>query len=99
MTTAYESALRVLQVTNRDDPITEVLAKRIIAIAQTDERDVVRMRTRALMGLEHPATEYEEYAELCRKLADGISNPVHKKQLSDMATGWEEVAHEQKVLQ
>jgi hypothetical protein len=33
--TAYENALRALQLNNRDDPITQIVAKRIIHAAQT----------------------------------------------------------------
>jgi hypothetical protein len=52
MTTAYEDALRVLQLTNRDDPITETVAQKIIEIAQTGERDpnVISRLARAHLG-------------------------------------------------
>ena len=36
---AYEAALNALRLTNRTDPITELVAKRIIAIAQTGVLD------------------------------------------------------------
>jgi hypothetical protein len=39
MTAAYEECLRVLKLVNRSDPITELLAKYIIEVAQTGERD------------------------------------------------------------
>ena len=38
-TTAYEECLRVLRLINRADPITELLAKQIIEVAQTGVRD------------------------------------------------------------
>ena len=39
LATAYESALRVLELSDRDDPITEIIARRIIEAAQTGLRD------------------------------------------------------------
>ena len=51
MTAAYEDALRVLQLANRQDPITELVAKKIIEVAQVGERDPERLREKALNGL------------------------------------------------
>jgi hypothetical protein len=51
MTTAYEDALRALGLTNRADPITEIVAKKIIEIAQTGERDPARIRAQALASI------------------------------------------------
>jgi hypothetical protein len=39
VTTAYEAALKVLKLSKGDDPIAEIIAKRIIEIAQTGVRD------------------------------------------------------------
>ena len=39
LATAYESALRILELNDRDDPITEIIARRIIEAAQTGLRD------------------------------------------------------------
>jgi len=54
MTTAYEDALRVLGLTDRTDPITEIIAKKIIDVAQTGERDPLRIRVRAIADLGVP---------------------------------------------
>jgi hypothetical protein len=54
MTAAYEDALRVLQLSDRQDPITEIVAKKIIEAAQTGERDPRRIRERALRELGIP---------------------------------------------
>jgi hypothetical protein len=54
MTAAYEDALRVLQLSDRQDPITELVAKKIIEAAQTGERDSQRIRERALRELGIP---------------------------------------------
>jgi len=51
MTTAYEDALRVLGFVDRTDAITEIVAKKIIEIAQTGERDPLRSRARAIADL------------------------------------------------
>ena len=47
LTTAYEDALRALRLTNRSDPATEIIAKKIIE----RERDPVRLRQRAIQDL------------------------------------------------
>jgi hypothetical protein len=54
MTSAYEDALRVLRLANRADPITEIVAKKIIEVAQTGERSAIRIRERALSELGVP---------------------------------------------
>jgi hypothetical protein len=51
MTTAYEDALRVLGLTDRADRLTEILAKKIIAIAQTGERDPTRICANAVAAI------------------------------------------------
>jgi hypothetical protein len=57
MARAFEDALRVLQLTNRDDPLNTIVAKRIIAVAQTGERDPQRIRERALQSLRDDSGE------------------------------------------
>ena len=53
---AYEDCLRVLKLTNRSDPLTEIIAKAIFAIAQTGVRDPIQLRELALSHIgEHPA--------------------------------------------
>ena len=51
MTAAYEDALRGLQLANRQDPITELVAKKIIEVAQAGERSPDRLREKALSEL------------------------------------------------
>jgi hypothetical protein len=51
MTTAYEDILRALNLTNRQDPLTEIVAKKIIKAAEIGERDPIRLRTKALYSL------------------------------------------------
>jgi len=48
MVAAYEDCLRELKLADRSDPITEIVAKAIIEIAQTGERDPLRMGQLAL---------------------------------------------------
>ena len=51
MTTAYEDALRALGLADRADPMTEILAKKIVEIAQTGERDPARIRAQAVAAI------------------------------------------------
>ncbi len=48
MTTAYEHALVALKLTDRTDPITEIIAKKIIERAKRGELDPVRLCEAAL---------------------------------------------------
>jgi hypothetical protein len=54
LTTAYENALRALELNGRDDPITEILAKRIIEAAQTGVRDPEALSAIAITNLKIP---------------------------------------------
>jgi hypothetical protein len=51
---AYEDCLRILKLTNRSDPLTEIIAKAIIQIAQTGLRDPVQIRELALKQIGAP---------------------------------------------
>jgi hypothetical protein len=51
LVTAFEDALRELQLTNREDPVTLTVAKLIIDLANQGERDPVRLRDQALESL------------------------------------------------
>jgi hypothetical protein len=48
---AYEAALRTLGLSERSDPLTEIVAKRIIEIAQTGIRDPAKLCALAVEGL------------------------------------------------
>ena len=48
LTTAFEDTLRTLRLTNRGDPVTEIIARKIIELAQQGERDPVQLRERAI---------------------------------------------------
>jgi hypothetical protein len=65
MTAAYEEVLRVLGLANRADPMTEIVAKKIIEIAQTGERDHTQIcaRTIAELGI-YPFTP-DNNKQLC----------------------------------
>ncbi len=54
LTTAYEAALKILKLSKGDDPITEIIAKRIIEIAQTGVRDPAKLCSAALKDFEVP---------------------------------------------
>ena len=51
ITTAFEGALSTLGLVDRTDPLTELVAKRIIECAQTGERDPIRLRDCAIKSL------------------------------------------------
>jgi hypothetical protein len=51
MTAAYEGALIDLRVANRQDPITELIAKSIVHVTATGERNPVLIRARAINAL------------------------------------------------
>ncbi|WFU34445.1 hypothetical protein QA635_08535 [Bradyrhizobium brasilense] len=50
--TAYEQTLRALCVKDRDDPLTEMIAKTIIKVAQTDITDPAEISAHAIKQLE-----------------------------------------------
>jgi len=51
MSAAYESALVNLGITNREDPITELIAKAIVNVVATGERDPKLVEQRAMNAL------------------------------------------------
>jgi hypothetical protein len=51
MSAAYEAALIDLGITNRDDPITELIAKAIVNVVATGERDPRLIGQRAINAL------------------------------------------------
>ena len=51
MVAAYESALVELQLRNRNDPITDIIARAILNVTATGERDPDAIRDRALHAL------------------------------------------------
>jgi hypothetical protein len=51
MVTAFEDTLRELKLTDRDDPITELIARLIIDCAKGGERDPIKLRDCAIEGL------------------------------------------------
>jgi hypothetical protein len=51
MVAAYEHCLETLGLADRSDPVTELIAKQIIEIAQTGERDPVVISKQAAEAL------------------------------------------------
>lgn len=51
MSAAYESALINLAINNRDDPITDLIAKAIVNVVATGERDPKLIEQRAINAL------------------------------------------------
>ena len=52
MSTAFEGALNALGLMDRADPLNDLVAKKIIEIAKTGERNPSRLRDRALKSLQ-----------------------------------------------
>ena len=48
MTAAFEDTLRALELTNREDPLTILIARKIFDMAKAGERDPKRLRDRTL---------------------------------------------------
>jgi hypothetical protein len=51
---AYEDCLRILKLTNRSDPLTEIIARAIFKIAQTGVRDPIQLCRLALEQIGTP---------------------------------------------
>ena len=51
---AYQAALRSLYLVDRDDPIVEIVARKIIQIGKTGLRDPAQISERALKELGFP---------------------------------------------
>jgi hypothetical protein len=51
LSSAFEEALRELGLVDRTDPATQLVAKRIIELAQRGERDPMRLRQGAVKGI------------------------------------------------
>ena len=51
---AYRAALRSLSLVDRDDPIVEIVARKIIEIGKTGLRDPAQISERALKELGFP---------------------------------------------
>jgi hypothetical protein len=49
---AYEDALRMLGLKDRRDPVTKLLASKMIEVAQAGERDPTRIRSLAIAELD-----------------------------------------------
>jgi hypothetical protein len=56
LTIAYERALRALGIVDRDDPLAELVARKIIEIAQTGVREPSDISALAIKEIDIPAT-------------------------------------------
>ena len=54
VTLAYENALRALQLSSQTDPITNIVAQRIIEAAKNGERDPATLCAMAIKDLRVP---------------------------------------------
>lgn len=51
LVTAYEQTLKAIHLVNRNDPVTEIVAKKIIEIAQTGVKDPAQISQQAIKDL------------------------------------------------
>jgi hypothetical protein len=51
MSAAFEAVCESLQVVQRSDPVTEIVARKVIEVAGTGERDPQRIRDLVLLAL------------------------------------------------
>jgi hypothetical protein len=49
---AFEDTLRALKLNDREDPITLLVAKRVVELAKEGERDPVQLRNRTLKTIQ-----------------------------------------------
>ncbi|MEH2537061.1 MULTISPECIES: hypothetical protein [unclassified Bradyrhizobium] len=54
LTTAYEQALRAIGIVDRGDPLAELLAKKIIEVAQTGIREPADISAQAIKEIGIP---------------------------------------------
>lgn len=54
---AYEQALRGIGLVDREDPIAEMVAKKVIELAQTGVRDPADIAVLAIKGLTKPQAD------------------------------------------
>jgi hypothetical protein len=55
LVTAYEATLKAFDLTDRNDPITELIARKIIEIAQTGVRDPLQLSRLVIKDLGPPS--------------------------------------------
>ncbi len=62
MTEAYEECLRLLRLSDRSDPLTELVAIQIVAITNTGERDpgIIALRAMKLAGIQRLADNFRK---------------------------------------
>jgi hypothetical protein len=71
LATAYEDALRALHLVNRDDPVTDIIARRIIDVAKTGERDSKRLCALAIKDLSASKTQPRQPARRAERFQSG----------------------------
>jgi len=52
MTQVYEDVLQAFQLIERTDPVTELIAKTVIEMVQTGERDPARLKDLTIKAIE-----------------------------------------------
>jgi hypothetical protein len=58
---AFEGALRQMDLVDRADPATEMVARKTIELARHRERDAVRLRERVVKAMSGPPPDAESH--------------------------------------
>jgi hypothetical protein len=53
----FEDVLRTLGLNNREDPLTELIAKKVIELAQSGERNPIRLKALTVEAFERKANQ------------------------------------------
>jgi hypothetical protein len=75
MTAAYESALTDLRLIDRDDSLTEDIAKVIVDLTATGEHHPLRIKERALHALGLPKPNNPQASEFTTTTAQADAKP------------------------
>lgn len=51
----FEDVLKSLDLTNREDPLTELIAKKVIELAESGERNPIRLKALTVEAFERKA--------------------------------------------
>jgi hypothetical protein len=75
----YEDALRVLKLSGQDNSTTEILAKKIIELVQSGERNLLRIRALALAALGNSHLELAAASDLDQSARTGAPDSSNMK--------------------
>jgi len=87
MATAYELALSRLGLKDRDDPLTETVARIVIDVAQGEAQEPKSICDMALNRLDAARSLQNSVNDTPRPLGSGIQQPQHQQQQQEQPDG------------